>query len=313
MLSELVNRSRALPAGSKLLILGAGYSGSTVAALTEALGTPVLRTRRQPDGNANTLPFDSTNGIRPTREDLQGVTHVLSTIPPERNGQDPVLSQLLADLLTLPLNWVGYLSTTGVYGDHNGDWVSETTEATPGQERSQRRLACEDAWRNSGLPVQILRLPGIYGPGRSILANLRDGRARRIIKPGQVFCRIHVEDIAGACLHLIHAANRGERPSLVNIVDDHPAPSHELLDFAAELLDQPQLPSEDFATASTGMSAMAQSFWAENRRVSNALLCKTLGYRLLHPNFQAGLRDCFLQDAIKMTTLSRQDHQSTNG
>ena len=313
MLSELVKRSRALPATSKLLVLGGGYSGSVVAALLRSLGTPVLTTRRQPSNAADTLSFDSAKGLRPSLDDLKGVTHVLSTIPPDRNGEDPVLSQLMADLSTLAPQWVGYLSTTGVYGDHKGAWVSETTAATPGQERSQRRLACEDAWKQSGLPVQILRLPGIYGPGRSILTNLRDGRARRIVKPDQVFCRIHVEDIAGACLHLIHTASTGERPSVVNVVDDYPAPSHELLDFAAELLDQPPLDSEDFATASAGMSAMAQSFWAENRRVSNTLLCQTLGYRLLHPDFRAGLRDCILQDAVKTTELSGQDRRSTNG
>ncbi len=312
MLSDLVNRSRPLPAGSRLLILGLGYSGTTVARLATMLGTPVVATKRQPSPTTGTLPFDSANGIRPNLEDLRGVTHVLSTIPPDRNGQDPVLNQLLPELSALGLKWVGYLSTTGVYGDHNGDWVSETTPATPGQERSRRRLACEDAWRDTGLPVQILRLPGIYGPGRSIVSNLRDGRARRIVKPDQVFCRIHVEDIAGACFHLIDAASHGDHPTHVNVVDDCPAPSHELVDVAADLLNQPPPPTEDFATASSGMSAMAQSFWAENRRISNQLLSKTLGYRLLHPEFRAGLRDCFLQDELAMNNGTSRDRQSTN-
>ena len=313
MLSDLVNHSRPLPVGSRLLILGAGYSGTTVGRLAEMLGTPVVATKRQPTSTANTLQFDSANGIHPNLEELNDVTHVLSTIPPDRNGQDPVLNQLLPELSALALRWVGYLSTTGVYGDHKGGWVSEDTPATPGQERSRRRLACEEAWRSSGLPVQILRLPGIYGPGRSILSNLREGRARRIVKPDQVFCRIHVEDIAGACLHLIDAANHGDRPTHVNVVDDCPAPSHELLDVAANLLNQQQPQTEDFETASTGMSAMAQSFWAENRRISNHLLCKTLGYRLLHPDYRAGLRDCFLQDGLTISNGTSQDRQSTNG
>lgn len=302
MLSEIVNRSRPLPAGSRLLILGGGFSGTAVAKAVEALGTPVITTRRQPCAVTGALPFDSATGRRPSLDSLQGVTHLLSTIPPDRNGQDPVLSRLLPDLKRLPLQWAGYLSTTGIYGDHQGHWVSEATPAKPGQDRSRRRLDCENAWLNSGLPVQILRLPGIYGPGRSILNSLRDGRARRIVKPNQVFCRIHVEDIAGACLHLIHAAANGQHPTHVNVVDHCPAPSHALLDFGAALLGRPTPETEDFATASEGMSAMALSFWAENRRVSNDRLCNVLGYELLHPHFKAGLRDCAHQDSLKATT-----------
>ena len=169
MLSEIVNRSRPLPAGSRLLILGGGFSGTAVAKAVEALGTPVITTRRQPCAVTGALPFDSATGRRPSLDSLQGVTHLLSTIPPDRNGQDPVLSRLLPDLKRLPLQWAGYLSTTGIYGDHQGHWVSEATPAKPGQDRSRRRLDCENAWLNSGLPVQILRLPGIYGPGLSLI------------------------------------------------------------------------------------------------------------------------------------------------
>lgn len=298
MLADLVNRSRPLPAGSKLLILGAGFSGGTLHRLFRALGTPVIGTRREKEQPQGDLLFDSTQGLLPSPGAITGITHLISTIPPTAAGDDPVLSTLLPVLQQQPLRWAGYLSTTGVYGDRQGDWARETDPPTPGQERSRRRLVCEQAWQSSGLPVQILRLPGIYGPGRSVIQTLQRGKARLIHKPNQVFCRIHVEDIAGACLHLMHLAGTGQHPPIVNISDDRPAPSADLLRFAASLLNLQPPPEEDFATASLDMSAMAQSFWSENRRVSNALLCNTLGYKLLHPDFQAGLTDCWTQDRI---------------
>ena len=196
----------------------------------------------------------------------------------------------------MPLQWVGYLSTTGVYGDTQGNWVRETDPARPGQARSRRRLDCEAAWRDSGLPIQILRLPGIYGPGRSVLNTVQEGRARRIDKTGQVFCRVHVEDIAGACLHLMHRSEEGLHPAIVNVVDDEPAASIELLDHACALLGRNAPETETFEQASLQMSAMARSFWSENRRVSNHLLRDGLGYELLHPDYRVGLQDCLKQD-----------------
>ena len=196
----------------------------------------------------------------------------------------------------MPLQWVGYLSTTGVYGDTQGNWVRETDPARPGQARSRRRLNCEEAWRDSGLPIQILRLPGIYGPGRSVLNTVQEGRARRIDKTGQVFCRVHVEDIAGACLHLMHRSKEGLHPTIVNVVDDEPAASTELLDHACALLGRNAPETETFEQASLQMSAMARSFWSENRRVSNHLLRDGLGYDLLHPDYRVGLQDCLKQD-----------------
>ena len=296
MLSQLVNRCRPLATGSKLLVLGQGYSGSTLSQLFRSLGTPVLGTRRQANRNATDLCFDSDVGLAPCLDDLADITHVISCIPPTAHGQDPVLDQLLPLLKQLPLRWVGYLSTTGVYGDTGGSWVTETDPASPGQERSRRRLDCEEAWQNSGLPVQILRLPGIYGPGRSVINTLLQGRARLIQKPGQVFCRVHVEDIAGASLHLMHCAEAGQRPEIVNVCDNCPAPSSDLLRFAATLLEQPLPIEEAFDQAYQGMSAMARSFWSENRRVSNRLLREGLGYELLHPDFRSGLEDCWRQD-----------------
>ena len=295
MLSELVNRAVPLGPDAKVLVLGGGYSGRCFARLMQTLGTPVICTRRNPDPDSSDLAFDSASHVRPEPSDLIGISHVLCTIPPTPEGRDPALDRLEPLLKSLSPVWVGYLSTTGVYGDRQGQWVTESDAATPGQERSRRRLDCEKAWLNSGLPVQILRLPGIYGPGRSVLEGLTAGRSRRINKPDQVFCRIHVEDIAGACLHLIHKAASGQAPTIVNVVDDEPAPSGDLLEFGANLLNC-ELPAEEtYADASRNMSAMARSFWSENRRVSNRLLCEELGYKLLHPHYRLGLRDCLKQ------------------
>ena len=297
MLSDLVNRSQPLRADARVLVLGGGYSGGHVARLLRALGTTVRCSRRHLDGSEADLIFDSATGQIPTADDLDGITHVLSTIPPTAEGQDPVLTHLGSQLRERPLIWVGYLSTTGVYGDRRGEWVSEEDPADPGQPRSERRHACEQAWLDSGLPVQILRLPGIYGPGRSILNSLQAGKARRILKADQVFCRIHVDDIAGACLHLMHRAADGPGPAIVNVSDDCPAAPQDLLLYGADLL-KCELPEEEpFDVASRSMSAMARSFWSENRRVRNTLLCRQLGYSLLHPDFKAGLQDCFRQEA----------------
>ena len=297
MLSALVNRSQPLRADARVLVLGGGYSGGHVARLLRALGTTVRCSRRHLDGSEADLIFDSATGQIPTADDLDGITHVLSTIPPTTEGQDPVLTHLGSQLRERPLIWVGYLSTTGVYGDRRGDWVSEEDPADPGQPRSERRHACEQAWLDSGLPVQILRLPGIYGPGRSVLNSLQTGKARRILKADQVFCRIHVDDIAGACLHLMHRAADGPGPAIVNVSDDCPAAPQDLLLYGADLL-KCELPEEEpFDVASRSMSAMARSFWSENRRVRNTLLCRQLGYSLLHPDFKAGLQDCFRQEA----------------
>ena len=297
MLSDLVNRSQPLRADARVLVLGGGYSGGHVARLLRALGTTVRCSRRHLDGSEADLIFDSATGQIPTADDLDGITHVLSTIPPTTEGQDPVLTHLGSQLRERPLIWVGYLSTTGVYGDRRGEWVSEEDPADPGQPRSERRHACEQAWLDSGLPVQILRLPGIYGPGRSVLNSLQTGKARRILKADQVFCRIHVDDIAGACLHLMHRAADGPGPAIVNVSDDCPAAPQDLLLYGADLL-KCELPEEEpFDVASRSMSAMARSFWSENRRVRNTWVCRGVGWCLVGRGFKAGLQDCFRQEA----------------
>ena len=293
MLNDLVKRCAPLPSEATLCILGAGFSGGHLAKLSKALGTRVISTRRKPESGSDDLPFDSANGIVPDHDMFASVTHLISTIPPTREGTDPVLSSLGKQLKQLPLQWVGYFSTTGVYGNSNGNWVDETHEPQPTQLRSQKRLDCEQLWRNSGLPVQILRLPGIYGPGRSPLAAIRSGDVTPVDQPGQMFCRIHVDDLAGACWHLMHRAAAGQRPTVVNISDNRPASRLELQRFAAHLLGCTLPAAIPFREARVTMSPMALSFWADNRKVSNARLRDELGYTFLHPDFSSGLQDCF--------------------
>ena len=317
MLADLVKRSQPLASDAKLLVLGGGYSGRCLASLARAMGTPVLCTRRSLDSDEADLLFDSAGEDHLDPDALQGVTHLVCTIPPDREGNDPVLSKLLGTLRSLPLRWAGYLSTTGIYGDRQGGWVSEQDDPAPKLDRSIRRLNCEQAWLRSGLPIQILRLPGIYGPGRSVLNGLQQGRARLIEKPHQVFCRIHVEDIAGACWHLMHRAEHAHDPSMdnwtvVNVVDDLPAPTTDLLRHAAALLGCALPPLEQFDQIVDSMSPMAQTFWSENRRVSNHRLCQELGYGLLHPNYRVGLQDCLDQDKLNPSDL-RSPPRSTNG
>ncbi len=291
-----VNPLPAELAQGQLLVLGGGYTGQHLAAQVRRLGGSVRVSRRQPEPGSNDLAFDSGNGVVPTAAALGGTTHLLVTIPPSPGGQDPVLQCLGAQLQQLPLRWVGYLSSTGVYGDRQGGWVTETSAVGPPlQRRSAARLACEQAWQASGLPVQIFRLPGIYGPGRNPLLGLRRGEARLIHKAGQVFCRIHRDDIVGALLHCL-GLPPSQRPPLLNLVDQQPAPSSELLGFAAHLLQCPLPPYQNFEAVAPQLSPMALSFWQDNRRVSNQLLTEGLGYRLLYPSYREGLRACLSEE-----------------
>ncbi len=296
MLQELVKRCEPLPAGSKVLILGAGFSGQHLGALLRTLGSQVICSRRQIEKPGADIVFDSENHLLPPKQAFEGVTHLISSIPPNANGNDPVLLNLNKQLQDSPLKWVGYLSTTGVYGDSEGKWLTEKDLTQPQQARSKRRLACEKAWQSSGLPVQILRLPGIYGPGRSAIESIKTGQIKMINKPGQVFSRIHIDDIAGAALHLIHLSSKGRHPLIVNVADDCPTANTDVLRYAANLIGS-ELPQEEpFAIASKNMSPMALSFWEENRRISNQLLCNELGYKLMHPNYRKGLKDCLLEN-----------------
>lgn len=279
----------------KLLILGGGYSGRRLAAQAARLGIAGVLSHRQPTTAAPPPPgwrrigFDSSSGLRPDPADLLDVTHVVSTIAPDGEGRDPVLHQLGDLVQALQPQWLGYLSTTGVYGDSGGAWVDEHSpcQARPG--RSANRQACEQAWLATGLPVQVFRLPGIYGPGRSPFAALRSGSSRLLHRPSQVFCRIHVDDICGALLHCL-ALPEPQRPPLVNVSDDLPCPASEVLGYAAHLLNCKLPPLQRYEDAASGLSPMARSFWSERRRVRNDLLTRQLGYRLRYPTYREGLR-----------------------
>jgi nucleoside-diphosphate-sugar epimerase len=290
----------------KLLILGGGYSGSRLAQAAAALGLSGVISHRRPDeaapppGGWRSVAFDSGNGVQPGASDLAGITHVVSTIAPDSDGRDPVVRCLGPLLQKLQPIWMGYLSTTGVYGDSGGAWVDETSPCRPRAGRSQARLACEQAWQSLGLPLQIFRLPAIYGPGRNPFADLRAGRSRLLHRPGQVFCRVHVDDICGAVLHCL-ALPPQQRAPIVNISDDAPCPASEQLGYAAHLLDCKLPPLQRYADAEAAMSAMARSFWAENRRVRNTLLQEQLGYRLRYPTYREGLRACLAEDGSQST------------
>ena len=299
MPESLVNRCQPLPAGSKLCILGAGFSGNRLASLAAALKIPVISTRREPAPYSGHLAFNSATGKVPDPHQLEGVTHLLITIPPDRDGNDPVLTTLGDQIKHWPLRWVGYLSTTGVYGNTDGAWVCENDPPQPTQDRSRRRLACEQAWLSSGLPLQIMRLPGIYGPGRSPLAALKAGTLQPVDKPGQMFCRIHVDDVAAASLHLMHRSAQGQHPEIVNVCDDEPAASVSVHRYAAFLLNCELPQPKPFCEAEASMSAMARSFWADNRRVSNKRLRQDLGYELVYPTYRSGLAQCLAIETLR--------------
>jgi nucleoside-diphosphate-sugar epimerase len=276
-----------------LLNLGHGYSAARFAATLPA-GWRVIGATRAPETAAAMVEA----GFTPVdRDDGDGVaaaiaqaTHLLVSAAPDAEG-DPVLARHAADLRAAPgLAWVGYLSTTGVYGDRQGAWVDEDSARTPAGERGRWRVAAEDAWLASGLPVHVFRLAGIYGPGRSAFDRLRAGTAQRVVKPGQVFSRIHVDDIAAALAASIARPAPGRA---YNLADDEPAPPQDVVAFAADLLGMPAPPEVPIEAA--GLSPMARSFYAEAKRVSNQRLKGELGVVLAHPDYRAGLRAILAQ------------------
>jgi nucleoside-diphosphate-sugar epimerase len=307
-----------LGSGARVLVLGGGYAGRRFAAVLHDQGVAVTLTHRapgDPGASEESLPslcFDSRGGPVPTAEELAGTTHVLVTIPPDGAGNDPVLQQLAVVLRALPVQWLAYLSTTGVYGDQGGGWVDEATPTAPGLERSVARLGCEEAWRRSGLPVQIFRLPAIYGPGRTPFESLRAGTARLIHKPGQVFSRVHVDDLVGALLHCI-AMPAGQRPDTLIVADESPCPSSETLGYAAHLVGCKLPEVQEYAQIAPGLSPMARSFWSENRRASSLLLRETLGYRLRYPTYREGYRACLSGGGTGGLSLASRSERNGSG
>ncbi|HKX07289.1 MAG TPA: SDR family oxidoreductase [Stellaceae bacterium] len=275
-----------------LFCFGLGYTASVLARALEAEGWRVLGTRRpgdaKPRDSAEPLIFDRAHAIANAPTLFAGVTHLLSSVPPDEAG-DPVLDVHGEDIAaSRNLRWIGYLSTTGVYGDLAGGWVDETAPLRPTGERGRRRVAAETQWldldRRRGAPVHIFRLAGIYGPERSALDAVRSGRARRIVKPGQVFSRIHVADIA----QVLRASMARPRPGAIyNVCDDDPAPPADVITFACALLGVSPPPPVPIEQAE--LSEMALSFYADNKRVSNERIKQELGVRLLYPSYRDGL------------------------
>lgn len=280
---------------SELLCLGLGYTARALAARLDQRDWQIAGSSVDEEGAGRIAALGYTglifDGARPSKQvsnALASATHLLVSAPPAETG-DPVLACHGAEIARAQrLAWIGYLSTVGVYGDRQGAWVDEDTEPHPTSGRSRRRLEAEVAWRDlaskTGKRLQIFRLAGIYGPARSALDAVRAGKARRIIKAGQVFNRIHVDDIVSVLVAAM--TGRGCR-ALYNVADDEPAPPQDVTAFAAQLLGMPTPPAIAFADA--GLGPMAASFYSESKRVSNARIKEDLGISLAFPTYREGL------------------------
>ena len=283
----------------RLFVFGLGYSATAlVRRLNDAGGWTIAGTSRSDEGVA-TLAQAGIDAHRFASDApltdaglgaLAEATHILSSVPPDEDG-DPVLRLHGPAIAASDAIWIGYLSTTGVYGDTGGDWVDESAPVQPSGPRGERRAAAEKDWLALGggkLPVHIFRIAGIYGPGRNALAQLRAGTARRTDKPGHLFSRIHVEDIAAALAASMAKPNPG---AIYNLCDDRPAPGPDVVTFAAGLLGVEPPPLVPFENAE--LSPMAASFYADNRRVRNDRIKQELGVALAYPDYEAGLRALF--------------------
>jgi len=275
-----------------LLSLGHGYSARALARRLMAQGWQVIGTTRS-EAKAEEIRATGAEAViwPPARPGslLDRASHLLVSVGPDERG-DPVLHHCAGALAARAeqFDWVGYLSTTGVYGDRGGDWVDETSDCTPATRRGRWRVAAEREWlaywHETGLPVHVFRLAGIYGPGRGPFAKVRDGTARRIVKPGQVFSRIHVDDIAT----VLEASIARPHPGAVyNVCDDEAAPPEDVIAHAAGMLGLAVPPEEAFETAE--LTPMARSFYAESKRVSNAKMKRELRVKLAYPTYREGL------------------------
>ncbi|MCH6591122.1 MAG: SDR family oxidoreductase [Proteobacteria bacterium] len=282
----------------RLFCFGLGYAARVLAAALMGEGWTVAGTCRDEATRADLAAdgidaflFDRDRPLDDAGTALGGATHLLSSVPPDAEG-DPVLARHAGAIAAMEgLAWAGYLSSTGVYGDTGGAPVDETAAVNPTSERGRRRAEAEDGWldlrRAAGVPVHVFRLSGIYGPGRSALDAVRAGQARRIDKPGHLFARIHVDDIAA----VLRASMARPGPGAVyNVCDDEPAPAADVVAFACELLGVDAPPLVPFHQAAGEMSPMALSFWRDNRRVDNSRIKGELGVRLKFPDYRAGLR-----------------------
>ena len=289
--------------GKRLFCFGYGFCASALGALLGPAGWTLAGTCRTPDGcraladaGVDAVPFSREAPLEDAARCLAGATHILLSIPPDGEG-DPALDCHSADIAALPgVEWIGYLSTTGVYGDTGGAWVDESAAPAPTGVRGKRRLAAEKAWLafgdKHGLAVHVFRLAGIYGPGRNALATVRRGEAKRIDKPGHVFSRIHVADIA----RVLAASIARPRPGAIyNVCDDEPAPAADVVAHACALLGvmpPPLTPLDD-----ADLSPMGRSFYADNRRVSNTRIKTELGVALRFPDYRSGLASLLAEES----------------
>ena len=279
-----------------ILILGLGYSAGFFARAALARGWEVTGTVRSAEKAAalsregiRALVFGGFAVSSALAKAVAEADAVLVSVQPAEDG-DPALGPLRAALMAAPnLRWIGYLSTIGVYGDQDGAWIDEDTPPAPTNARTRQRVEIEEAWlqlgRDSGKPVQIFRLSGIYGPGRNAITKLRAGTANRLIKPGQVFNRIHVDDIAGVLMASLAQPRNG---AIYNVTDDEPGPPQDVITFAAELTGLEPPPEIPFEQAR--LSPMAASFYGESKRVSNALVKREFGYAFRYPTYREALR-----------------------
>jgi nucleoside-diphosphate-sugar epimerase len=283
----------------RLFVFGIGYAAQAFIKSRRIEWSRVAGTVRRTE-KANGLmadgihayPVSEDHDASTLADDIRLADAILVSVPPGAEGE-PTLARF-GDLVASGAGpaWIGYLSTTGVYGDHGGAWVDEAVSPAPQSRQSHQRLAAERAWldmgRRTGKAVHVFRLTGIYGPGRNALANLARGTAQRIVKPGQVFNRIHVEDIATT----LAASLRQPRPGAVyNVSDDEPAPPQDVVAYAARLAGIAPPPETPFGTAS--LSPIARSFYAENKRISNRSIKDELGVRLTYPTYREGLRSLY--------------------
>jgi nucleoside-diphosphate-sugar epimerase len=280
---------------SRLFAFGLGFSAQALAARLSAKGWKIAGTARDETNIARVRAqgyevarFAGESGSREVTDLLPGTTHLLHSIPPGRH-RDTLLAHYRQEIAALgSLKWIGYLSTVGVYGDQKGRWVDESATPKPNSERTEARLKAEQAWLEFGeetaVPVQVFRLAGIYGPGRSVFDKLSAGTARRIKKYGQVFSRIHVEDIANVLEASIATPHAG---AIYNVADDEPAAPDEVVAYAAKLIGVP--PPPEIAFEDADLTPMARSFYEGSRRISNARIKSELGVKLRYPTYREGL------------------------
>ena len=282
------------PRDMDVAILGCGYSGRAIGERLSRAGASVVGSTRDVSARGEALrvrgiepiAFDGEHASDAVAARLAETTHLIVSIAPGEAG-DPVIAHHADAVKNAPrLQWIGYLSTVGVYGNHDGAWVDEETVTRPASKRSRERVEAENLWTTIALerqtPISLIRLSGIYGPGRNAFLALEEGRAKRLVKLGQVFNRIHRDDIAGAVELLAATAHNG----IVNVTDDEPAPPQDVVTRAAEIMGIEPPPETDFETAE--LTPMARSFYGENKRVANAKV-RALGYEFRHPTYREGL------------------------